>query len=89
MPLTKDTKADVIKKFGEADGDTGRPEVQIALLTTRINELTGHFKTHSKDFHSRQGLLGLVGKRRRLLNYLKNKDIERYRAIIQELGLRR
>ena len=82
-------KADVIAKFQRAAGDTGSPEVQVALLTARINGLTGHFKVHKKDFHSRTGLLKLVGQRRKLLNYLKKKDIQRYRALIAKLGLRK
>ncbi|HOJ64465.1 MAG TPA: 30S ribosomal protein S15 [Spirochaetota bacterium] len=87
--LTKELKQEVIKKYGKSEKDTGSPEVQIALLTERINYLTEHFKTHSKDFHSRRGLLMLVGKRRRLLDYLKREDIERYRKIIEELGIRK
>ncbi len=87
--LTKELKQDVIKKYGKNEKDTGSPEVQIALLTERIKYLTEHFKTHTKDFHSRRGLLMLVGKRRRLLDYLKREDIERYRKIIEELGIRK
>jgi len=82
-------KQDTIEKFKLHDGDTGSPEVQIALLTDRISHLTEHMKIHKKDHHSRRGLLLMVGKRRRLLNYVKNKDVQRYRGIIKELGLRR
>ena len=85
---TKD-KSDTINRFKLHESDTGSPEVQIALLTNRISHLTEHLKAHAKDHHSRRGLLVMVGKRRRLLNYVKNKDILRYRNIIQELGLRR
>jgi ribosomal protein S15, bacterial/organelle len=87
--LTTDDKSQIIKKFQRSEGDTGSPEVQIALLSERITYLTEHFKTHAKDHHSRRGLLKLVGQRRRLLNYLAAKDIERYRAVIKELGIRR
>ena len=80
MPLTKEKKAELIGKYGRADDDTGSAEVQVALLTERINELTEHLRTHSKDHHSRRGLLMLVGKRRRLLRYLERTDLERYRA---------
>jgi len=83
------TKADVIKQFAQHDGDTGSPEVQIALLSNRINYLTEHFKTHQKDHHSRRGLLKLVGQRRQMLNYLRNKDVERYRKVIAALGIRK
>jgi small subunit ribosomal protein S15 len=86
--LTPDKKKDIINKFQQHEGDTGSPEVQIALLTTRINELTEHFKTHKKDHHSRRGLLKLVGQRRGLLNYLKKSDFNRYRKIVTDLGLR-
>ncbi len=89
MPLTADKKKSVIEQFRVHGGDTGSPEVQIALLTERINGLTDHFKQHSKDHHSRRGLLMLIGKRRGLLEYLKNRDAERYRAIIDKLGIRR
>ena len=89
MPLAKTRKSEVIEKFRTHDADTGSPEVQVAILTERITSLTGHFKTHQKDHHSRRGLLKLVGQRRRLLDYLKEKDINRYRTIIQDLGLRR
>ena len=82
-------KQELIKEHGRHEGDTGSPEVQIALLTERINSLTGHLKTHKKDHHSRRGLLMMVGRRRGLLNYLAEQDIERYRAIIKKLGLRR
>jgi small subunit ribosomal protein S15 len=82
-------KTDVIQKFRIHDKDTGSPEVQIAILTDRINQLTEHFNVHKKDFHSRRGLLKLVGQRRRMLDYLKNKDLERYRNLIKSLGLRR
>ena len=89
MGLTKEVKAEVIKKYGKNPNDTGAPEVQVALLTTRINELAPHFEAHGKDHHSRLGLLRMVGKRRRLLNYLQEKDIERYRKIIGELQIRK
>jgi small subunit ribosomal protein S15 len=89
MPLTKETTQEIIKEYGENENDAGRPEVQIALLTARINELTSHFKKHKKDFHSQLGLLKMVGQRRRLLKYLMKKDIGRYRAVIEKLGLRR
>lgn len=82
-------KKEIIEKFKTHDKDTGSPEVQIALLTDRINLLTEHFKVHAKDFHSRRGLLKLVGQRRRLLDYLKKKDLGRYRGLIKELGIRR
>ena len=82
-------KADTIAKFQTAPGDTGSPEVQIALLTDRINHLTDHLKVHKKDHHSRRGLLMLVGKRRRFLDYLRDNDVDRYRTLIAELGLRR
>ena len=89
MPLAIDKKTELIGKYRRHESDTGSPEVQVALLTERINQLTGHFETHKKDHHSRRGLMKLVGQRRRLLDYLKAKDISRYRAIIQELGLRK
>jgi small subunit ribosomal protein S15 len=89
MPLTKDRKQELIGKFGREPGDTGSAEVQVALLTERINHLTEHFKVHKKDHHSRQGLFKMIGQRRRLLNYVANNDIERYRTIIAKLGLRR
>ncbi|MBR2974318.1 MAG: 30S ribosomal protein S15 [Clostridia bacterium] len=83
------TKQEVIAKFGRSEGDTGSPEVQIALLTQRINHLTEHLKSHQKDHHSRRGLLQMVGRRKGLLDYLKSTDIEKYRKIIAELGLRK
>lgn len=89
MVLTPDEKGQVITKFQRKLGDTGSPEVQIALLSERITYLTEHFKVHKKDHHSRRGLLKLVGQRRRLLNYLKHKDVERYRTVIKELGIRK
>ena len=82
-------KTEIIKEFGRFEGDTGSPEVQIALLTARINELNDHLKMHKKDHHSRRGLLKMVGQRRNLLNYLMKTDIERYRAIIARLGIRK
>lgn len=87
--ITKETKTELIEKFGKSTTDTGTAEVQIAIFSTRINELTEHLKTHSKDHSTRRGLLKLVGKRRRLLNYLMNTDIERYRTVIAELGIRK
>jgi small subunit ribosomal protein S15 len=89
MSLTKEAKLEIIGKHGRSDADTGSPEVQIALLTTRINELTQHLRTHAKDHHSRRGLLKLVGRRRRMLDYLQRTNLEGYRALIKELGLRR
>jgi small subunit ribosomal protein S15 len=89
MTLTTEQKREVIEKFGKSAEDTGSPEVQIALLTRRINHLTEHLREHRHDHHSRRGLLMLVGQRRRLLNYLQRKDLDRYRGLIQELGLRR
>ena len=89
MALTKARKQELVERFGDGEGDTGRTEVQVALLTDRINQLTGHLRTNRKDHHSRRGLLMLVGKRRRLLNYLQRTDLERYRTLIRELGLRR
>jgi small subunit ribosomal protein S15 len=89
MTLTTDQKLEVVKQFGKSEGDTGSPEVQIALLTRRINHLTEHLREHKHDHHSRRGLLMLVGRRRRFLNYLQKKDLERYRSLIRELGLRR
>ena len=89
MPLTIDQKKGLIEQYRVHDGDTGSPEVQIALLTERINGLTEHFKRHAKDHHSRRGLLMLIGKRRGLLEYLKNKNADRYRAVIEKLGIRR
>ncbi len=82
-------KAEIIEKHMRHEGDTGSPEVQVALLTERINHLTEHFKMHKKDHHSRRGLLKMVGQRRRQLDYLKKKDLEKYRSLIKELGLRR
>ncbi len=89
MPLTQERKQELVSRFGAGDADTGRTEVQVALLTERINSLTEHLREHSKDHHSRRGLLMLVGRRRRFLNYLQRQDLERYRAVIRELGLRR
>ena len=89
MALTKEKKKKVIGDYKTDKNDTGSPEVQIALLTTRINELSEHFKTHAKDHHSRRGLLMLVGRRRKLLEYLKHTDVERYRSVIDRLGLRK
>ncbi len=89
MSLSSEEKREIIKKFGGDEKNTGKTEVQVALITRRIVELTEHLKQHPKDHHSRRGLLKLVGQRRRLLNYLIKKDINRYRALIQELGLRR
>ncbi len=89
MPLTQERKQELVTKFGDGDADTGKTEVQVAMLTERINELTQHLRTHSKDHHSRRGLLMLVGRRRRFLNYLQRTDLERYRSLIRELGLRR
>jgi len=87
--MTVEEKSKVIDEYKKHEGDTGSPEVQVALLTTRINYLTDHFKAHAKDFHSRTGLLKLVGQRRKLLKYLKGKDIQRYRDLIARLGLRK
>ncbi|RII35166.1 30S ribosomal protein S15 [Clostridium chromiireducens] len=87
--MDKARKLEIIKKFGRSEGDTGSPEVQVALLTERIQYLTEHLKIHKKDHHSRRGLLMMVGQRRGLLNYLSDQDIERYRTLIKELGLRR
>lgn len=89
MPLTKEQKLEIYRKHGANEKDTGRTECQIAQLTDRISQLTKHLTTHKKDHHSRRGLLRLVGQRRRLLDYLIKTDISRYRAIIQELGIRR
>ena len=89
MSLTKEEKQDIFGKHGRGDADTGSPEVQIALMTKRINDLTEHLRQHRQDHHSRRGLLKLVGRRRRLLDYLQRRDVERYRALIGELGLRR
>ena len=87
--MTKEEKLELIKKFGENEKDSGKAEVQVALLTKRINDLTEHFNVHKKDHHSRRGLLMMVGKRRRLLDYLAAKDIARYRTIIKELNIRK
>lgn len=87
--ITKDEKQGIVEKYGKNGADTGAPEVQIAIFSKRINELTEHLKKHPKDHSTRRGLLKLVGKRRRLLNYLMERDIERYRSIIQELGIRK
>jgi len=87
--MTAEDKFKVIDEYKTHEGDTGSPEVQVALLTNRINYLTDHFKVHAKDFHSRTGLLKLVGQRRKLLNYLKNKDVNRYRELIARLGIRK
>jgi small subunit ribosomal protein S15 len=89
MALLKDDKTQVIQDFRRSDTDTGSPEVQVAVLTRRISELTDHLKTHKRDHHSRRGLLMMVGRRRRLLDYLRGEDIERYRELIGRLGLRR
>lgn len=88
MPLSKDTKATIIGEYARGEADTGSTEVQVALLTQRIRDLTEHLKVHTKDHHTRRGLLQLVGQRRRLLNYLKKSDIERYRAVVAQLGIR-
>lgn len=87
--ISSEKKQEVIKTYATHEGDTGSPEVQIAILSTRINELTEHLKVHKKDHHSRRGLFKMVGERRRLLNYLMKKDVERYRTIIKSLGIRR
>ena len=89
MSLTKEKKAELAGKYGRSEGDTGSTEVQVALLTARINELTEHLREHKKDHHSRRGLLMLVGQRRRLLRYLERTDLERYRGLVADLGLRR
>ena len=89
MSTTKQQKSDLINQYRVHDADTGSPEVQIALLSNRITYLTEHFKTHAKDHHSRRGLLKLVGRRRRLLDYLRNVDVKRYRSIIDKLGIRK
>lgn len=88
MTISKERKAELVREFGKNDTDSGSPEVQVAILTDRIRELTEHMKTHKKDFHTRRGLLMLVGKRRRLLSYIKAKDIENYRQLIAKLGIR-
>jgi small subunit ribosomal protein S15 len=87
--LTSERKQELIAKFGRGENDTGAAEVQIAMLTERINDLTEHLRTHKKDHHSRRGLLMLVGRRRRFLNYMQRKDLEGYRALVRELGLRK
>jgi small subunit ribosomal protein S15 len=87
--MTQEEKLEIIKKFGKDEKDSGKTEVQIALITKRINDLTGHFDAHKKDHHSRRGLMMLVGKRRKLLDYLIKKDISRYRTIIKELNIRK
>ena len=87
--MSEINKQEIIKQYQRAEGDSGSPEVQVALLTERINHLNEHLSTHKKDFHSRRGLLLMVGQRRNMLNYLKSKDIERYRALIAELNLRK
>jgi small subunit ribosomal protein S15 len=89
LAQTSEIKGKIISDYRVHDTDTGSPEVQVALLTSRINELTEHFKTHGKDHHSRRGLLKLVGQRRRLLDYLKGKDVEKYRSTIERLGIRK
>ena len=89
MSITAERKLDVIKDYATHDGDTGSPEVQVAILTERITNLTDHLKTHKKDFHSRRGLLIMVGQRRRLLDYVKRKDQSRYEGLIKRLGIRR
>ena len=89
MGLPKEVKQEIMTDNARSDGDTGSPEVQVAVLTKRISDLTEHLKTHSKDHHSRRGLLVMVGRRRRLLDYLRREDVERYRALIGKLGLRR
>lgn len=89
MNLNKQEKEDIIKEYQTSEGDTGSPEVQIAILTSRINKLNDHLKMHKKDHHSRRGLLKMVGQRRGLQKYLQKKDINRYRALIEKLGLRR
>jgi len=88
MPLEKDVKSEIIATYKRGDNDTGSTEVQVALLTQRIRDLTEHLKIHTKDHHTRRGLLQMVGQRRRLLNYLKKSDIERYRKVIADLGIR-
>ncbi len=87
--IAKEKKQEIIKEFARSEGDTGSPEVQIAILTARIKELTEHLKTNHKDHHSRRGMLKMIGKRRGLLDYLKETDIERYRALIEKLGIRK
>ncbi|MCK9991096.1 MAG: 30S ribosomal protein S15 [Rugosibacter sp.] len=89
MAISTADKASIVTSYQRAQGDTGSPEVQVALLTARINDLTGHFKAHMKDHHSRRGLLKMVSQRRRMLDYLKRKNVESYRALIERLGLRK
>ena len=89
MTMTADDKRQIIEEHGRGPNDTGSPEVQVALLTARIKQLTGHFTEHKQDHHSRRGLVRMVSSRRKLLDYLKKKDLDRYRALIQKLGLRR
>jgi small subunit ribosomal protein S15 len=89
MSINSTQKAQIVQDYQQATGDTGSPEVQVALMTARINDLTGHFKTHVKDHHSRRGLLKLVSKRRKLLDYLKRNSADRYRSLIERLGLRK
>ena len=89
MAISTEQKAQIVGDYQRAKGDTGSPEVQVALLTARINDLTGHFKTHTKDHHSRRGLLKMVGQRRQLLDYVKAKDAARYQSIVDKLGIRR
>ena len=89
MSITAERKAELIKEYGAAEGDTGSPEVQVAILSERISNLTEHLKTHKKDFHSRRGLLMMVGQRRSLLDYVKRKDESRYQSLIQRVGIRR
>jgi len=89
MTVSVEARAKIVGEFARGKGDTGSPEVQVALLTSRINDLTGHFKEHVKDHHSRRGLLRMVSQRRKLLDYLKGVDVDRYRALIEKLGLRK
>jgi small subunit ribosomal protein S15 len=89
MTLTQEKKRELVAQYGTSETDTGRPEVQIALLTARINDLTEHLRDHKRDHHSRRGLLMLVGQRRRLLNYLQRSELDRYRVLVRELGLRK
>jgi small subunit ribosomal protein S15 len=89
MSITPESKQELVKEYAQSDGDTGSPEVQVAILTERITHLTEHLKTHKKDFHSRRGLLMMVGQRRRLLDYVKRKNTSRYEDLIKRLGLRR
>jgi len=89
MSITADRKLELIKEYAQSEGDTGSPEVQVAILTERISNLTGHFKTNAKDNHSRRGLLKMVSQRRRLLDYVKSKNHDRYASLIQRLGIRR